>query len=181
MFVQQSKGDIKIVPVEEIVDCGLIIPNDKLGLWVHEETIPGGAFDGLGDNNIVRELTEEDIELILSGRVECFVEVDYQNKLSLPSNALGYQKVVLHLKFLSDYQKTFSIINEIIWNKENLPFSKEGLCKALDDAGAVKRTSIGVTISDYVDLLRDEGILVHVKDGFYMKDVEYIKKRLGIN
>jgi len=178
LFIQLPNGDINLIPIEEIVDCKIIVPNEKLGIWVYKETIPGGASDGLGDNHVVRELTNEDIQMILCKRVECFVEVDFQNKLSLPSNMRGDQRVVLHLKFFSEYQKTFSIINEIIWNKYNKPFSKEDLNKALDEGGAIKRTSIGVTISDYVDLLKDEGILVHVKGGFYIKDMEYINKKL---
>jgi len=96
-LVKLPSGEVNLIPLEKINDCEIIVPNEKLGLWVHQETIPNGASDGLGDHHIIRDLDLEDIETILENGGECYVEVDYKNNLSMPSNARGYRKVVLHL------------------------------------------------------------------------------------
>lgn len=97
-LVKLPNGEVNLIPLEKIIDCEIIVPSEKLGLWVYEKTIPGGAIDGLGDEDKVRNLDFDDIETILEeNNGECYVEVDYKNKLSMPSNARGYKAVVLHL------------------------------------------------------------------------------------
>ncbi|SRR5258706_9700758 len=96
-LVQLLSGKVNLIPLEEISDCPIIIPNEKLGFWVYEKSIPGGAFDGIGPEIKVRDLGKKDIDAILAKGGECFVEVDYQNRLNMPSNGLGNKKVVIHL------------------------------------------------------------------------------------
>lgn len=91
-------GTISFTPVEEITDCKIITINDKTIIVIHEETIPGGASDFLGDHNVVRELSEDDTASILNGSIECYVEVEGNGSLSMPSNVLGHKMLVLHLK-----------------------------------------------------------------------------------
>lgn len=101
-IVKLPTGKINIIPIEEITDCQIIIPDEKLGIWIHEKTIHGGASDGIGDDHKVRNLNEEDIETIIKNDGICHVEVDCYNKLSMPSNILGYKKVVIHLTSLEN-------------------------------------------------------------------------------
>ena len=98
LIVKLPNGTVNLIPLEEISECKIIIPNDKLGIWVHEETTPGGSFDGLEDHNKVRDLSNEDIENILKDGGQCLIEVNYFNKLRMPTSYNGDKKVVLHLK-----------------------------------------------------------------------------------
>ena len=96
-FVQLPNGEINLIPLEKITDCQIIIPTEKIGLWIHVETMPGGASDGIGDHVVVRYLSEDDIKTICNNGKGCYVEVDHENKLSMPSDGMGHKKVVLHL------------------------------------------------------------------------------------
>lgn len=64
---------------------------------MYEKKHKGCAFDGIGDEIIVRDITDKDVKTILSKKGKCFVEVNYENRLSMPSNGLGHQKLVLHI------------------------------------------------------------------------------------
>jgi len=97
-LVKLPNGTINLIPLEEIQGCEIISPNPKLGFWIHEKTTPGGASDGLGSEVKVRDIEEEDIEEILKNKGECFVEVDHEVKLAMPTNGYGYKKVVIHLE-----------------------------------------------------------------------------------
>lgn len=80
---------------------------------------------------------------------------------------------------MTENEKVFSVINPIIWDKENKPFSLEMINKALEDEGAIKRTSPYVTIKDYLKSLRDFGILVYLGEGLYQKDTEFITRYMS--
>ena len=75
---------------------------------------------------------------------------------------------------MTDYQKSFSILNPIIfgesWEEETKPFTLDGLHKALDEGGAIKRVSVGVTIRDYLHSLVDTKMVKHLGKGVYQKD-----------
>lgn len=98
-LVKLPTGEINLVPVEKITGTAIIKPDEKTGFWIHEKTIPGGSvFDpGLSDEVIIRDPTPEDIEAILKNDGKCYVDVDWEGKLSMPSNGLGFRKVVIHL------------------------------------------------------------------------------------
>ncbi len=91
-------GTVNIIPLEVISDCQIIIPNNDLGIWVHEETTPGLSFDGSGEHNKVRDITQEDIAAIIKNGGQSLIEVNYYNKLSTPTCFGGSKRVVLHLK-----------------------------------------------------------------------------------
>lgn len=115
LLVQLPSGVINLIPLEEIIDCKIITPDEKTDFWVHEKTIPGGADFGLGENNKIRDLSKEDIKDILTKGGECFVEVDNFNKLAMPSNQIGYQKVVIHLICIEDeFEEKNKLINSIL-------------------------------------------------------------------
>jgi hypothetical protein len=90
-------GGINLVPLDEIADVKIIIPDDKLGVWVFVQSIPGVPFNGPTSNQKVRDLNNEDIETITNNGGTCYVEVNYFQKLSMPSSGLDKKKVVLHL------------------------------------------------------------------------------------
>jgi hypothetical protein len=98
LLVQLPSGEINFIPLEPITGVEIIKPNEKLAFWVYEKTNPGGASDFIGDEHVVRDLSPEDIKTINANNNECYVEVDYEDKLSMPSNMLGNKKVVLHLQ-----------------------------------------------------------------------------------
>jgi len=57
------------------------------------------------------------------------------------------------------FDKARSIVDEIILNVENKPFSLQGLYNALEKEGAIKRVAPGVTIEDYIkQMLEDRQI-----------------------
>ena len=80
---------------------------------------------------------------------------------------------------MTEHEKVFSIINPIIWDKGNEPFSLEMINKALEEAGAIKRTSPCITIKDYLKSLRDFGVLVYIGEGLYQKDTEFIDRYMS--
>lgn len=90
-------GGINLIPLDEIADTKIIIPNDKLGIWVYLQSIPGVPFNSQTSNEKVRDLNNEDIETIINNGGTCYVEVNYFQKLRVPSSGIDKKKVVLHL------------------------------------------------------------------------------------
>lgn len=99
ILIQLPSGVIKFVPIEDIAKYDIIIPDEKTTIVVHEITIPGDSIydPGLADSIKVRNITEADIATITANNRECFVEVDYKDELSMPSNGRGCKMLVIHL------------------------------------------------------------------------------------
>lgn len=98
-MVKSPSGEINLIPVGKIPGTTLIKPDEKTGFWVYLRTIKGGSMydPGLSDEIKIRDLTPEDIEAVLADDGKCYVEVDWQGKLSTPMNGLGSRKIVIHL------------------------------------------------------------------------------------
>lgn len=94
LMVVLPSGIPNLIPLETIVDCPIIVPDDKTTFVVHKKTIPGGS-DGIDDQVISPKITEEDIQKIISKESICYIKVDYNNKLSTPTNGLGERLVVI--------------------------------------------------------------------------------------
>jgi hypothetical protein len=99
ILIQLPSGVIKFVPIEDIAKCDIIIPDEKTSVVVYEQTFPGESIydPGLEDSVKVRNITDEDIAIITAHNRECFVEVDYKDELSMPSNGRGFKMLVIHL------------------------------------------------------------------------------------
>ncbi len=104
-LVKLLNDKLCLIPVEEFFECEdyrsepsvcKIITDKHFGWWIYENTYIGCASDGIGDEVKVRDITEDDINLILKNDGKCFVEVDYKNKLSVPKNYYGEGKIVIY-------------------------------------------------------------------------------------
>lgn len=97
LLVQLPTPDktIRIVPIDPIACCNIIILDEKTGLWVYKQTVPNGGMEALNDRIDVDEFTEQHRETILANGGICYVKVDHTNKLEVAKNALGYKKIVL--------------------------------------------------------------------------------------
>ena len=105
-LVQTPDEKLHLIPLEPFFEsekyngvtpdlCKIITQEKDLGFWVYEKTRVGGSFDGISDEIIVREITEEDVKRIKKIN-KCYIEVDHNNKLRTAKNGLGHQKVVIH-------------------------------------------------------------------------------------
>lgn len=109
-LVRLPNGIVNLIPLEEIRDYKIITPDEKTDFRVYTRTIRGGASNGLGDYIMTRDLTDKDVDTILGNCGECFVEVDYRNELSVPTNAFGDKLVVLHLTLPVDTSAAIPVV-----------------------------------------------------------------------
>ena len=78
-------------------NCEIIKINPpKVNLWVYRKKV-GNDIMG-NENHIANPATEKEIEKILNeNQGICFIQVDYNNELSAPSNGRGYRSILIHL------------------------------------------------------------------------------------
>jgi hypothetical protein len=104
-LVKLTNDKLCLIPIEKILEedakchpqpCK-IITQEIYGWWVHEKTIEGGAYDGIGSEIIVRDIAEQDIKSILDNKGKCFVETNSSGVLSTPRN-IRNSKIVIHLE-----------------------------------------------------------------------------------
>ncbi|MEO5646516.1 MAG: hypothetical protein ABIO57_01965 [Candidatus Paceibacterota bacterium] len=96
---EYSDRIIKFVPSDEINGCSEIIPDQKTKVVVHEKTYRGESIydPGLEDSVKVRNITAADVAAILANNGECFVQVNHNGELRMPSNGSGRKMLVIHL------------------------------------------------------------------------------------
>ncbi len=94
-LVVMADGSIVLIPVEQIKDCQIIRTDEKTGLWVYR--LYAGINCMADEEHIANPPTQSEIATILSQNGKCFVAVDSEGRLSMPSSPLGYKKVVIHL------------------------------------------------------------------------------------
>ncbi len=106
-LIKKANGKLCLIAIDEFFEHDYvkfdefkpceIITDEKYGWWIHEKVNKGCAHDFLGDEHIIHDFTDADVEAILQNNGKCFVEVDGFNRLSIPMNGRGDGKIVIFL------------------------------------------------------------------------------------
>jgi hypothetical protein len=106
-LIKKSNGKLCLIPIDEFFERDIYSKTDPIicnaitqipfGWWIHMKTYKGGGFDGIGDDVRVEDFTDTHADDILKNNGKCYVEVDYNNKLSCPTNGRGDGKIVIFL------------------------------------------------------------------------------------